>query len=257
MLFRSATASVNWIAKVPEYTLTYSTTEPTNQDVTVTLELEEGYRIVSNNGSNTYTFTENGESSFEYIDESGNRGIIPISVNWIDKVAPVGTIEYSTQTETTEPVTATITFDKENVRITNNDGKNKYKFTENGEFTFEFIDESGNTGMETAVVTWINKGKSEISSEKYVIEDNIISRVLPKTTLNEFRNNVSANRDFIIVDENGNTIADDEIIKTGMKLKLTEELEFTLIVIGDINKDGVISITDLANLKNQIGRSHV
>ncbi len=248
----TATASVNWIAKVPEYTLTYSTTEPTNQDVTVTLELEEGYRIVSNNGSNTYTFTENGESSFEYIDESGNRGIIPISVNWIDKVAPVGTIEYSTQTETTEPVTATITFDKENVRITNNDGKNKYKFTENGEFTFEFIDESGNTGMETAVVTWINKGKSEISSEKYVIEDNIISRVLPKTTLNEFRNNVSANRDFIIVDENGNTIADDEIIKTGMKLKLTEELEFTLIVIGDINKDGVISITDLANLKNHL-----
>jgi len=84
------------------------------------------------------------------------------------------------------------------------------------------------------------------------LEDNIISRVLPKTTLNEFRNNVSANRDFIIVDENGNTIADDEIIKTGMKLKLTEELEFTLIVIGDINKDGVISITDLANLKNHL-----
>ena len=44
----------------------------------------------------------------------------------------------------------------------------------------------------------------------------------------------------------------DDIIKTGMTLHLTEDIEFTLIVIGDINKDGVITITDLAQLKEHI-----
>ena len=50
----TTTAIVNWISKMPEYTLTYSTEELTDQDVVVTLDIEEGYRIVSNNGSNTY-----------------------------------------------------------------------------------------------------------------------------------------------------------------------------------------------------------
>ena len=393
----TATANVNWISKVPEYTLTYSTTEPTNQDVIVTLELEEGYKIVSNNGINTYTFKENGESSFEYIDENGNRGVIPISVNWIDKVAPVGTIAYSTETETTEPVTATVTFDKENVTITNNDGKNTYTFKENGEFIFEFVDAVGNTGKAIATVTWIGdepdiptlpeepsfeliltpskdklnveeefeidiaidnlkniqnglvsiggqfeydenifelleitgqnswnidsnsfndknfkfiteKGQyvsqnenimtikmkvkdtvegpldvkfrvisviasnaevdietadveinmhinekiienSSITSENYEIKENIISKVPQQTTVSIFKENVTSNREFTIVDESGNTLNDDEVIATGMILKLDENTEYTLVITGDINKDGKLSVTDIAKLK--------
>ncbi len=162
----TANAQVNWISKMPEYKLTYSTTDPTNQDVTVTLELEEGYRIVSDNGANTYTFVENGDYSFEYVDESGNRGVITASVNWIYKEAPIGTIVYSTETETTDPVTATITFDKENVRITNNNGNNTYIFEKNGEFTFEFVDAVGNTGTAKAIVDWIIDEEEEYTKLK-------------------------------------------------------------------------------------------
>ena len=37
-----------------------------------------------------------------------------------------------------------------------------------------------------------------------------------------------------------------------MKLKLDENTEYTLVITGDINKDGRISITDLAKLKLHI-----
>ena len=34
-----------------------------------------------------------------------------------------------------------------------------------------------------------------------------------------------------------------------MKLKVGDSLEFSLVVIGDINEDGKITVTDLAQLK--------
>jgi Flp pilus assembly protein TadG len=41
--------------------------------------------------------------------------------------------------------------------VTNNGGSTNYTFTGNGSFTFEFVDSYGNTGSETANVTWIDK----------------------------------------------------------------------------------------------------
>jgi hypothetical protein len=40
--------------------------------------------------------------------------------------------------------------------ITNNSFQNTYTFTDNGTFTFEFVDEAGNTGNAIATVTWID-----------------------------------------------------------------------------------------------------
>jgi len=54
-------------------------------------------------------------------------------------------------------VTASITFNKTGVTITNNGGNANYTFTENGNFTFTFIDAYGNTGSTTATVSWIDK----------------------------------------------------------------------------------------------------
>ena len=393
-------AIVNWIDKeAPTAAVSYDITDKTNKEVIATLgNASEEITIINNDGKDTYTFTKNGNFTFEFVDKAGNKGIAKAEVTWIDKVAPVATITYSTESETTEPVIATITFDKENVTV---EGGNTHTFTENGEYTFEFIDEAGNMGMATAEVNWIEKepdiptppeknpsfeitlnssketlisgeefeinvainnirniengilalgGQFEydedvleileikgqenwnmdensfnddnfkfvtengeyikqnsnimkiklqvkesiedaldtnfkiksivgtnaeidinakdaeidlhidkiveedprISSEKYIIDENIISRVLPETTLSDFKSNVTANREFTITDEEGNTIGNDDIIKTGMTLHLTEDIEFTLIVIGDINKDGVITITDLAQLKEHI-----
>ena len=73
-----------------------------------------------------------------------------------DTTPPVGNIVYTTNEDGS--ITATISFNEANVTITNNDGKNTYVFTKNGEFTFEFKDEAGNQGTATAKVTDIEDG---------------------------------------------------------------------------------------------------
>lgn len=90
-----------------------------------------------------------------------------------DKLAPVGTISYvvfdpiTKITEDYDPlviinknVIATVNFDEPNITITNNGGLATKKFTENGNFTFEFSDQAGNKG--TAIATVSNIGKTEI-----------------------------------------------------------------------------------------------
>ena len=43
------------------------------------------------------------------------------------------------------------------ITVTNNNGNKEYIFTDNGEFTFEYVDDYGNTGSTTAKVDWIVK----------------------------------------------------------------------------------------------------
>ena len=398
----SVKAIVNWIDRIaPKATVSYDITTPTNGKVIASLENASEEIIVTNNdGANEYTFTQNGEFTFEFEDRAGNKGTVTAKVTWIDKIVPVATITYSTTNPTDQPVTATITFDKENVTV---EGGNTHVFTENGEYTFDFVDEAGNMGMATAVVDWIVKepenpdipvdpnppekepsfevnlksskdtlnpgdifeinfeidnlqnigegliviggqlefdqevleivkitsengwnidknsinednfkfvtdrgeyvkesgivytiqlkvkedielpkdvtfkakeieasngevdiktedvqielhieeiikDEAKITSDKYVIGEEFISRILPNTTVSEFMRNVECNREIIITDKDGNTLEEDDIIGTGMTLT-ADTLEFKLVVIGDINEDSCISVTDIAQLK--------
>ena len=53
-----------------------------------------------------------------------------------------------------------------------------------------------------------------------------------------------------VCDENGNEVLDgNETIKTGMRIKLSNNEEYALIVRGDTNSDGRISISDVSRLK--------
>ena len=89
--------------------------------------------------------------------EEGNRSRITYEIIKVNKTGIEATINYSTTESTTDPVIATVTFNKEGINITNNEGKNTYEFTENGEFTFEYVDEAGRIGSITAKVDWIKK----------------------------------------------------------------------------------------------------
>ena len=89
--------------------------------------------------------------------EEGNRSRITYEIIKVNKTGIEATINYSTTESTTDPVIATVTFNKEGITITNNEGKNTYEFTENGEFIFEYVDEAGRIGSITAKVDWIKK----------------------------------------------------------------------------------------------------
>lgn len=88
----------------------------------------------------------------------------------------------------------------------------------------------------------------EITSKKYRIEKEYIERILPETTVTEFKQSVTTNRDLIFIDEIGNRLNENDVISTGTTIKVGS-LQYTLIVIGDIDKDGEITINDLAEEK--------
>ena len=115
------------------------TTEITENE-TITLDKDGVYKVIA------YTYGE-----------EGNKSRIAQKIIKINKTGIEATINYSPNTETTETVTATITFNKEGITITNNEGKNSHEFTENGEFVFTYEDEMGRTGSITAKVEWIKK----------------------------------------------------------------------------------------------------
>ncbi len=146
----SATTRVTWIsAQVARYELEYSTEQPTNQDVTVTLELEEGYRIINNGGSNVYTFTENGSFDFQYVDgdDVSNVGAVTAFVDWIDKTPPTAELEYIKEKE---KVTVKVINPSE--EITFKEGNGVYVYTELGEYEIIIYDKVGNESKLTVVV---------------------------------------------------------------------------------------------------------
>lgn len=142
----------------PTAEIEYNINELTNSDVIAKLVNQStDITITNNEGKDTYTFVENGEFTFEFIDKNGNKGSATAVVNWIDKTPPTATISYDITEETSGPVTAKLSDFSEKVTITNNAGSDTYTFTENGTFKFEFVDEAGNMGTAIATVNWIKE----------------------------------------------------------------------------------------------------
>ena len=134
-----------------------------------------------------------------------------------------GTINYNpgNETPTNQDVVATITFDTtRDVTITNNEGNNTYTFTENGTFDFEYEDEYGFTGKETATVENIDKIKPEGEITQEIVDKKVVvtietsepvvqpegweissaNRLILTKTYEQ-----DANETVILVDEAGNT----------------------------------------------------
>ncbi len=169
----TATATVNWIDReAPTATIKYSTTNPTSNVVIATLIPSEDVTVLNNgfaedlgvgeeSNSNTnpftYTFMENGSFTFKFKDRAGNIGTATATVDWIDNAPIHALLTYDINELTNKDVTVTIEFDKENVTILNNYGKNTYTFVDNDSFMFYYKDDAGNVGTKLAYVNWIDK----------------------------------------------------------------------------------------------------
>lgn len=97
----------------------------------------------------------------------------------------------------------------------------------------------------------------KIISDKYTIETDVITRILPETTVGQFKQNVTVENvttepKMVFTDSEGNILDDNSLIVTGTKLKVGNNLEYILIVIGDINGNSKIDIKDLAKMKLHI-----
>ena len=128
--------TVNWIDKVaPTATISYSTTNKTNQSVVATLNIQEENITIENNKT-SHVFDSNGEYIFTIRDQAGNRAEVKATVTWINKEKPVLDVTYSTEEETDQPVMATLITEDVQVKsingkvitVTNNNGNKEYIF---------------------------------------------------------------------------------------------------------------------------------
>lgn len=151
------TVAVDWIDREePTGTITYSTTDITDQPVVATLEPNKEGVTVTSEGGATHTFDANGDFTFEMVDAAGNTGTATANVYWI-KHAPKVEVSFSPagNAPTLDPVVATIKL-PDGYRIMNNGGKNTYTFTDSGEFAFQYFDPDGMQGSYPVKVDWID-----------------------------------------------------------------------------------------------------
>ena len=113
------------------------------------------------------------------------------------------------------------------------------------------------TGNKTFYAKWIENDELTISSNTYTIdeEERYITHVSPNTELTAFLSNITTNGTAEVVNLNGNTISAEDFVGTGYKLKITlngETKEYEIVVRGDIDGNGKITVTDLSMLNQAI-----
>jgi len=131
----------------PIITINNYSTQPTNQNVTVTASVNEGQLEAA-----TATFSENGSFIFKAKDEAGNVSEKTVTIDNIDLIAPVITIN---------------AFDNVNISSSDiivsaqtNEGTlntDTYTFSRNGSYTFIATDLAGNVSSEIVTVNNIVK----------------------------------------------------------------------------------------------------
>lgn len=160
------TVVVDWIDREePTGTVTYSTTDITDQPVIATVEPDKEGVSVTSEGGATHTFDANGDFTFELVDAAGNMGTATANVYWI-KHAPEVEVSFSLEagTMTKDPVEATIKL-PDGYRIMNNGGNSTYTFTESGEFVFQYLDPDDMQGSYPVKVDWIDNEAPEATVE--------------------------------------------------------------------------------------------
>ena len=96
-----------------------------------------------------------------------------------------------------------------------------------------------------------NGNKIILESTVYKIENSKIFKIEHSTNKDDFILNLVSDYNIVILNEKGEDVTkntDEPLIRSGMKIKLENGTEYTLIVRGDTNCDGKITLTDLSKL---------
>ncbi len=95
-------------------------------------------------------------------------------------------------------------------------------------------------------------GPSTVSSDLYKVEDAYITGICVDTTVAEFLSKLKE-ADYCKIFSEGREVSSEERLCTGMTLQLIVHgqlrMELTVIVFGDVNGDGKITVTDMVAVK--------
>ena len=258
------TAAVDWIDnKGPQATVSYSIEEITNQNVEVTITADEkinnqveGWAFTDiNQTAMKKTYSSNTEEKVNIQDELGNNTEVTVSIKNIDKAAPTitgvengKTYEQSVTPNITDDNLDTVTLTKDGTPVSNY--TSGQAITANGQYVLTARDKAGN---EESVEFTIAKTQLDdtITSSEYTVdsEAGLIDKISHDTTLSTFKNNISTEIGYKVTDTSGNEIEDTDLVGTGYKLTTDSGKEYTLIVTGDLNGDGKITMPDISIIK--------
>lgn len=186
----------NIINDSPECEVSYSTIEPTNGEVTVTITSNramkelEGWTLSEDKMTLTKTYNQNVEENIELEDIYGNKTTAIININNIDKEKPILEISYNTQELTNEKVKVEI---KSNEQLQkpdgweiSSDGKtiSKYYF-ENEVSTLKVQDLAGNETEIEVKVENIDKEKPQAKVEYEEKDGKVIVSIISNEELQE------------------------------------------------------------------------
>lgn len=230
-------------------TVSYSnSTEWTNEDVVATLNIGNDATVTNNGGSNTYTFRSNGSFTFEY-ERRGQAFTLEAKVSNIDKTYPTitGVKDGQTYTSSVKPVIedtnlsiVSISYNGEDIEYY--DG---ITLEDEGIYSIVATDRAGNTTtVEFNII-------SEVQ-DNYIIQDNYLLNVWQETTLTDFKNNFTSQGESYTIKRNDTELTDTDIIATGDTIELSSGDTYTIVVAGDINCDGRVTVFDFSALRRYI-----
>ena len=239
---------VNKYIKENPVTVSYSNTDEfTNKDLTVTLNIGSDSKVINNEGKNTYTFNKNGTFTFEY-ERRGQAFKQEITITNIDKETPVisGIVNGKIYTNSVKPVITDKNLAKVEVlfngtSIQFNSGNT---LKEEGIYNITATDKAGNnTSIEMYIV---KKGE-----DSYIVDGEHILNVRQETKVEQFAKKFNLSTEYTIK-RNNNNLLNTDTIATGDILQLKNGSEYTIIVAGDINRDGKVTTYDLSTFRRYI-----
>ena len=108
-------------------------------------------------------------------------------------------------------------------------------------------------------VTVIQNQKDDIVLDKSIIVDNTtnyISNIELETTVNKLKEKINTNLEVKFLDKDNNELKEDSFVGTGTKVEFLKDgktiQEYTVLIYGDVNGDGMIKASDYVVIKNSI-----
>lgn len=233
-----------YIAQNP-VTIEYSETNITNKSVKATIKTNAEIQITNNSNSKEYVFDQNGSFTFEYTIK-GQAKQITAKVTNIDKTSPIinGVIDGKLYTSKITPTITDENIDTIKLILNGEEVKNFKSgttLTEEGFYTLTATDKAENK-------TQISFQIMENNNQNYIIQDNIIKNISEQTIKSDFDNKLKLGITYKIT-RNEKEISNTDSISTGDILTTSAGDKYTLIVTGDLNKDGKLNLKDLVKMR--------
>ena len=224
----------------------FSSTEPTNKDVTVTINLPNN-SYVKGYQDGKIVYTENAKKQITVVIR-GYEFTYEIAVTNIDKEAPtISNItdgvaylnEASPKVSDTNLSDVKLYYEGQAV----NNYYNGAKLTDIGSYIIIATDKAGNESRASFSIY-------EVISDKYNISGNYIKNITKKTEGTQVANNIHVKSEYELIRNNSrinssNNVATGDILKVGSST-------FTLIVAGDITKTSDVNVKDLVKLRKYL-----